>query len=330
VGARARAEVIVTHGNAGGRRSSADIDINGNGLIDPDEDRVRSLPARLGLTVPASVPDTAEVVLSDTVQDIVTTGTVTFSSPVFDLGPYGGTVTVSVDGGADGGTITNCAYLTSEGQAGSSGGVDLEACDTQTVGAPGCSPGAPDCGWQDGDMVTYTQNAWGTPTTDAGVLLASYFDAVYFNAGGVLRVGGGYTMSFTSALAIFTYQPAVGTPGSLNADLSDPTSSASGQFGGEVVGLKLNIDFSDAGHTLGTTGLRFGDLTLCGFTGAQATLNGTAVRSFLATANIALGGGGASLPITELNDLAVQLNASFGGGLVSPFGQDHVVSGTCS
>lgn len=184
--------------------------------------------------------------------------------------------------------------------------------------------------WQPGEVVTYTQDVWGTPTSDAGMLLADYFDAVYFTAGGVLRVGGTYTMTFTSALAIFVYQPSVGPAGPLNADLSDPTSTASGQFGGEVVGLELNIDFSDAGHTLGTSGLRFGDLTLCGFTGPQAALNGTTARDFLATANVALGGGPAPLPITELNDLAVQLNASFGGGGVSLFAQRHLVSGSCS
>ena len=193
-----------------------------------------------------------------------------------------------------------------------------------------CTPGTAGCGWEDGQVVTHTQDVWGTPTTDAAMLLAAYFDAVYFTAGGVLRVGGTYTMTFASAVAIFTYQPAVGTPGPLNADLSDPTSStAAGQFGGEVVGLKLNIDFSDADHTLGTSGLRFGDLTLCGFTGSQAVLNGTTGRDFLATANVALGGGPATLPIAELNDIAVQLNASFGGGLVSPFAQQHIFAGPC-
>ena len=49
-----RAEVIVSFGNSGPSGASAPrLDIDGSGAIDPDESYVRSVPARLGLTVPA-------------------------------------------------------------------------------------------------------------------------------------------------------------------------------------------------------------------------------------------------------------------------------------
>jgi hypothetical protein len=98
-------------------------------------------------------------------------------------------------------------------------------------------------------------------------------------------------------------------------------------FGGEVVALQLNVDFSDAGHTLGATGLRFGNLTLCGL--SLAGLNGTSVRSFLATANTALGGGLTPYAITDINALANELNFAFGEGAVSVFAQAHLVNGAC-
>lgn len=188
-GTRTRAEIIVSFGNAreAGWWTSPNIDISGNGLIDPDEDWVRSVPSRLGLNVPAQQPSNATVVLSDTEDDITTTGTVTFSNPVIDLGPTSGTVTVTYDSGTDGGTITNCARLTSEGHSVSSGGynfpnvagLDLEACDTQVIGPQTCTPGTPGCGWQDGDLITYTQTAWGDPAHPAGQLLGAQYDFVY-------------------------------------------------------------------------------------------------------------------------------------------------------
>ena len=86
-GTPARAEIIVSFGNAApGSMTAPNIDINGNGTIDANEVRVRSVPERAKLSVPAEVPGNAVVTLSDTLDDITTTGTVTFSNPVFNLG----------------------------------------------------------------------------------------------------------------------------------------------------------------------------------------------------------------------------------------------------
>jgi hypothetical protein len=285
--------------------------------------------------VPA--PTAGAVTLSDTVDDLTTTGTVTFSNPSFDLVGTGGMVTVRYEPGTAGGSITNCAHLTSSSATVTSGGftfpavtgVDLQACDTQVVDPRACIPGAPGCGWEDGDMVTYEQNRWGEPTSIAGQLLGSYFDSVYFAIGGVLEVGGFFTMTFQSATAVWSYQPSAGTPAPLNANLIDPISSASGQFGGEIVALKLNIDFSDSGHISGAVNVPFGNLTLCNFVAPDESLNGTSVRSFLATGNVALGGGATTIPIAELNLIALNLNASFDSGAVNLFAQQHLVNGPC-
>ncbi len=61
--------------------------------------------------------------------------------------------------------------------------------------------------------------------------------------------------------AVEGYLPASGPPGALNADLLNPVSSSSGEFGGEVVALRINVDFSAAGITQGPGG-PFGALTL--------------------------------------------------------------------
>ena len=65
-----------------------------------------------------------------------------------------------------GGLITNCAHATGNGGVTDLVGqavltlvapAQLDACNTQPIGAPACMPGAPGCGWKDGDLTTYGQ-----------------------------------------------------------------------------------------------------------------------------------------------------------------------------
>lgn len=136
-------------------------------------------------------------------------------------------------------------------------------------------------------------------------------------------------MRFTNAASVTLYLPAIGTPGSLNGDLLNPTSSSSGSFGGEVVTLKLNVDYSDANLTGGTAAIAFGDVFICG----AAPLADMSVRDFLAIANAALGGGSTGYTIPDLNSIAIQLNAAFPTPGIfsapSTFAQDHLFAGAC-
>jgi hypothetical protein len=162
-------------------------------------------------------------------------------------------------------------------------------------------------------------------------LLAAHFDTVYGAAGGVVEVGligsAGFSMAFTSVTAILAYQPAIGPVGALNADLVNPTTTSSGAFGGEVLGLQLNIDFADAGHMDGSTGLHVGDLTICNT--PLFFVNGTTVRTFAGFANSALGGGPAPHSITALSDIAGAINSAFIGGSPSGFAQASLFNGAC-
>jgi len=95
-GNQIRAEIIVSFGNAiANGNSTANVDINGNGAIDGDEARVRSVPSRLTMTVPAPVNGNGTVSLTDTIDDITATGDVTFTNATFNLGATSGTVTAA-------------------------------------------------------------------------------------------------------------------------------------------------------------------------------------------------------------------------------------------
>src|SRR5262249_20499143 len=122
-------------------------------------------------------------------------------------------------------------------------------------GAKPCAPvGTATCPWHDGDVVSFNQSAWAEQTTATG-LLNQNFNSVYATTVGLLEVGIGFSMIFTEAFKLLEYLPASGFPGALTGDVLDPSATSAGIFGGNVTGLRLNIDFSDAGVILGDTGL---------------------------------------------------------------------------
>jgi hypothetical protein len=206
----------------------------------------------------------------------------------------------------------------------------LSASAPNTTGASDGLSGA--SAWQDGDLTTYDQSAWGDPSSVAATTLTADFGSVYASMLGVVEVGipgtAGFSIQFSSSAAVTDYLPSVGTPGALSADLADPITSPSGNFGGATLGLQLNVDFADASDLSANSGLKFGDLTVCGLT-SDTDLNGQTVRQVLATENTALGGGTTTNSIDDLGGIATNLNNSFSGGTVSTWAQDHLQPGSC-
>ena len=179
----------------------------------------------------------------------------------------------------------------------------------------------------DGDFSSIAQVLWGDPSHPAADLLVAQYDFVYGSTGGLLEIGisgpSGFSILFTSASGVIGYLPAANAIGPLNADLVDPSSSSSGGLGGEVAAIALNVDFSDAGHLLRLPAVAFGDLVLVGFADAFAPANGLSVRDLLSVANEILGGGTSILGISQVFDIAEQLNASFCCGITT-WAQDHL------
>jgi hypothetical protein len=180
--------------------------------------------------------------------------------------------------------------------------------------------------FSDGQFISFSQNTWGGDPLAGppASLVQDHFDQIYPMG---LTVGGANFILFTagdSGHNVLSFLPSTGPAAALNATLVDPTSSSSGIFGGQVVGLAFNIDFSDAGYTLGSLGIPFGDLILHDLTGPIAGLNGDDLRQFFDVTNIALGGGNAGYAITDLSALLMQVNGSFEGGFTNAFGDDHL------
>lgn len=186
-----------------------------------------------------------------------------------------------------------------------------------------------------GEFYSWDPNAWGADPGDglpASLLVAASFFSVEphgFEVG--YAAPGGFVIDFSSGDALLTFLPPVGAAQALNASLTDPTSTVAGVFAGEVVALRLNIDYSDAGIVTssifgGTVahppGIAFGDLIYTGFTGSLAGINSLTVRQVAAIANVLLGGGIEPFSIADIEELLAGTNESFGGGYVDVSGFD--------
>jgi hypothetical protein len=137
-----------------------------------------------------------------------------------------------------------------------------------------------------------------------------------------------FSALWTDLPTLSDYMPATGSVGAFTADYLNPTTTSAGVFGGNVAALKLNVDFSDAGILVGTSGIAFGDLVLENL--SLTDLNSLTVRQFLDIVNIAVGGGTTTDNIAALDQITAQLNASFFGGTPDQFAQDHLVAPTAA
>jgi hypothetical protein len=158
-----------------------------------------------------------------------------------------------------------------------------------------------------GQFTTFTQGGWGAKpagNNPASLLLANF--ATVYPSGVV--IGGAKKLTFTSQPAIETFLPAGGKAAVLTSSATNPTTSAAGVFAGQVLALKLNVDFSAAGVT--TPGL--GSLKI-----ASGPLTGQTVSQVLALAMAVLGGNTSLLPagltISGLNDIVDAINNNFDG-----------------
>jgi len=179
-----------------------------------------------------------------------------------------------------------------------------------------------------GVFLSYGQGQW-SGAVPAQILLSNHFSNVYSGpprpfeliVGGTTP--GSFNISFDSAGGVQGYFPSAGPPGALTASMLDPNNNEGGVYGGDVVGLALDIDFDNAGY-LGTSTTRFADLVLTGLTGAVSDFNGMSVSSFLALSEQTLGGGATAYSYTDLDLITSNISTAFANGTVQEFATDHL------
>jgi len=162
--------------------------------------------------------------------------------------------------------------------------------------------------------------------SNAASILTNCFKRVYTN--GYVKCGitntPGYCLTFTTCSNVQKFINCGGTPACLTASHSNPTTCEAGNFAGQALCLKLNVDFGDCGSISGYSS-RCGDLIL---NDPTCPLDGQSVRQILNVCHTALGGGSIPFPgctISNLNVLCSNLNWSFDCGNRSSWCQGHLI-----
>ena len=145
-------------------------------------------------------------------------------------------------------------------------------------------------------------------SSNPGTIRDLYFAEVFPSG---LQVGGTYKITLTTAKAVEKFLPQGGTPKALDKNYVDPTSTKAGVFAGQVVALKLNVAFSDAGK-IGSGSVKLGELIV-----NAGPLAGKTVYEVLTLANTALGGGTTPYSISQLNEAVTAINENFDNGKVN-------------
>jgi len=163
---------------------------------------------------------------------------------------------------------------------------------------------------------TQTPGGWGSPAEgdNAGVYRDANF-ATAFPDG--LVVGGDFTLTLTSALAVEEFMPPGGDPQALTKNEVDPGSLTGqdqlGSFAGHVVALTLSITFDECitCDPFGTNNVPLKDLIF----DDGGVFDGMTVEAVLAEANRVLGGGAIDqFTISQLNDALTAVNENFVDG----------------
>ncbi len=175
------------------------------------------------------------------------------------------------------------------------------------------------------EACTFTIGGWGSGcpesqagdpmSTQPGCIRDHYFDDVY--PGGYVEIGdaSGYTARWTSAAAVEAFLPDGGTPSVLTSNLVNPTSTPANVLASQILGLRLNVDYSCAG-VFETVGLSpasycYGDEIIGASCGGPFA--GLTVSEFLAVANLVVSGqtgvlSGYGATISDVNSTATCLN----------------------
>jgi hypothetical protein len=175
----------------------------------------------------------------------------------------------------------------------------------------------PEFSWNIGDYCTYTQGGWGSKAHggNVGSIRDANFTFVYPSG---VAVGDDNSMTFSASSNVEAYLPAGGTPGALTGDLLNPTSTSSGVFGGQVLALRMNLDFNEAGILDSTLG-DFGSVIVVN---TSTSYDGSSISEVLAAAETALGGGEGDISI--LNSLVTLLNEAFDECAPTDWAQAHL------
>jgi hypothetical protein len=169
-----------------------------------------------------------------------------------------------------------------------------------------------ECEEEDCQLRTQTQGGWGAPAAgnNPGTYRDANFDAA-FPAGVTIGCGDGFEATFTSAAAVQAFLPAGGSPGALDQDLTDPTSTSGGVLAGQVLALSLSVGFDLYDADFGECDTALAEMVVAD---EGSACHGMTVLEVLSEANAVLGGCESEFSASEINDCVTAINENYVDG----------------
>jgi hypothetical protein len=115
----------------------------------------------------------------------------------------------------------------------------------------------------------------------------------------------------TTSLAVQDFLPSGGTPSVLTQSYTNPGSSLSNTFAGQIGALALNVGFDNYDAGFAPTSIRLKDMFV-----KSGTFAGWTVLQVLNEAQKKLGGCTSSFTVTQLNGACTSMNQNYDGGTV--------------
>jgi len=163
---------------------------------------------------------------------------------------------------------------------------------------------------------TQTQGGWGSEChgQNPGCYRDEHF-ADCFTSGLVVGCTTGYTVTYTTSLAIQNSLPTGGTPAALEESAVDPGSefTGGGVLLGQVVALTLSVGFDVCDEDFSPSDIPLGDLVVCD---TSSIFEGWTVGEVLNEANLVLGGCSQSYSPSDINDVVSSINENFVDGTI--------------
>lgn len=216
--------------------------------------------------------------------------TTTYNETGGNTGGNGGSITTGGLGGEAGNGGNNYGGFAGQGGNNNHGGFG---------GAVGNGGAGGDCEDLTGKFTTYSQGGW---NNHANILPSTLF------VNGVLigKNNSDYAV-FTSVNAVTNFLPAMGTPGALLGQYTNPLTTPAGVLAGQTLALKLNIAISNEAY-----GYKLDDLIV-----TEGVCKDKTVSEIQNVADQLLSGMTASLSYSDLNKCVEKINLNFKEGTVN-------------
>jgi hypothetical protein len=142
----------------------------------------------------------------------------------------------------------------------------------------------------------------GQSSTNIGCYLNQNFNSVFPN-GITIGCASGFELNLSTEKNVMNFLPAVGIPGALSKNYTNPNTSSAGELAGQLVALTLNVGFDNFDNNFAPSTIKLKDKVIISSVFPRMT-----VTQFLMVANQVVGGCRSDFSFSAVNEMAKKIN----------------------